>query len=78
VVLAMFPLGKEKDMTYLRVQLKVCEGCGGLWFRPQDRTDIYCFSCAEKLKGFPRMVKKLRGRPCKHRSRPTGAEGGVQ
>ena len=35
-------------MMYLRVQLKVCEGCGGLWFRTQGRADIYCFTCEGK------------------------------
>ena len=35
-------------MVYLRVQLKVCEGCGGLWFRTQGGTNIYCSSCEGK------------------------------
>src|ERR1700742_1846389 len=38
-------------MMYLKVNLKVCEGCGGLWFRTQDRIDVYCSSCAGRLKG---------------------------
>jgi hypothetical protein len=66
----------EERMTYLRVYLKVCEGCGGLWFRTQDRIDVYCPSCAEKLQGFPKMVRKKRGRPCKHSARPASAIGG--
>lgn len=35
-------------MEYLRVQLKVCEGCGGLWFRTQSE-DVYGRCCAGKL-----------------------------
>jgi hypothetical protein len=36
-------------MEYLRVQLKVCEGCGGLWFRTQSEEDVYGRCCAGKL-----------------------------
>jgi hypothetical protein len=36
-------------MEYLRVQLKVCEGCGGLWFRTQSAEDVYGRCCAGKL-----------------------------
>jgi uncharacterized Zn finger protein (UPF0148 family) len=36
-------------MEYLRVQLKVCEGCGGLWFRTQSAGDVYGPCCAGKL-----------------------------
>ena len=35
-------------MEYLRVQLKVCEGCGGLWFRTQS-AGVYGRCCAGKL-----------------------------
>ena len=38
----------------LRVQLKVCEGCGCLWYRPDYRgSSAYCRQCQEKLKDFP-------------------------
>jgi hypothetical protein len=36
-------------MEYLRVQLKVCEGCGGLWFRTQNVEEKYGRCCAGKL-----------------------------
>lgn len=36
-------------MEYLRVQLKVCEGCGGLWFRTQNTEEKYGRCCAGKL-----------------------------
>lgn len=65
-------------MSYLRVHLKVCEGCGGLWFRAQDRVDVYCSSCAGRLRGFPRMVKRRLGRPRKHVAPTTAVRGGVQ
>jgi hypothetical protein len=36
-------------MEYLRVQLKVCEGCGNLWFRTQSTEEVYGRCCAGKL-----------------------------
>ena len=50
----------------LRVQLKVCEGCGCLWYRPELETKVYCISCTDKLKDFPTpQSRKRRGRPRK-------------
>lgn len=48
----------------LRVQLKVCEGCGCLWYRVQTQDSVYCKGCEEKLKDFPTPEsRKRRGRP---------------
>jgi hypothetical protein len=48
----------------LRVQLKVCEGCGCLWYRNQTRESVYCFACEKKLRDFPSpQSRKPRGRP---------------
>ena len=49
----------------LRVQLKVCEGCGCLWYRAQTIGGVYCKECEVKLKDFPSPEsRKRRGRPC--------------
>jgi hypothetical protein len=38
----------------LRVQLKVCEGCGCLWYRLDCLgSSAYCRGCQTKLKDFP-------------------------
>ena len=37
----------------LRVQLKICEGCGCLWFRAQTQGTVYCRQCETKLREFP-------------------------
>jgi len=29
----------------LRVQLKICEGCGCLWYRAQTHGSVYCKEC---------------------------------
>lgn len=33
-------------MKFLRLQLKVCEGCGGLWFRAVEDGKVYCERCS--------------------------------
>jgi hypothetical protein len=46
------------------VQLKICEGCGSLWYRAQNIGSVYCLKCVEKLKDFPSPEsRKRRGRP---------------
>lgn len=48
----------------MRVQLKVCEGCGCLWYRAQTLGGVYCLRCETKLKDFPSSEsRKQRGRP---------------
>lgn len=49
-------------MTYLRLELKVCEACGTLWLRSQKNT-AYCTCCAERLQHFPKRAKHAGGRP---------------
>ena len=46
------------------VQLKVCEGCGCLWYRAQNQRSVYCRGCEVKLKDFPSPESRKRpGRP---------------
>jgi hypothetical protein len=40
-------------MMYLRVFLKVCEGCGSLWFRAQESDGVYCAGCAARMRTLP-------------------------
>lgn len=52
----------------VRVQLKICEGCGCLWYRAQTHGSVYCEECESKLKGFPSPEsRKRRGRPGRSR-----------
>lgn len=44
----------------LRVQLKVCEGCGCLWYRTQNQRGIYCLGCDARLKQFPPVLSRKR------------------
>lgn len=52
----------------VRVQLKVCEGCGCLWYRVQTQQSVYCKECESKLRTFPTPEsRKRRGRPARKR-----------
>jgi hypothetical protein len=70
----------------LRVHLKVCEGCGCLWFRLQSQKTVYCRECEIKLRDFPSPEsRKRRGRPTRKphipvfgSARTFSALGGVQ
>jgi hypothetical protein len=47
----------------LRVQLKICEGCGCLWYRAHTHKSVYCKECELKLRNFPTPEsRKRRGR----------------
>lgn len=48
----------------MRVHLKICEGCGCLWYRPESSAGVYCRECEVKLSEFPTPEsRKRRGRP---------------
>jgi len=47
-------------MSYLRVELKVCEGCGALWLRAANR-GVYCLACVVRLSEFPAPRMSRRG-----------------
>ena len=50
----------------VRVQLKVCEGCGCFWYRAQGEQNVYCRECKTRLREFPSPAsRKRRGRPVK-------------
>jgi hypothetical protein len=40
-------------IMHLVVDLKICEGCGSLWYRTSGGTTVYCYGCAIKLGEFP-------------------------
>jgi len=40
-------------MNALRVELKICEGCGVLWLRAATMDAVYCLGCAARLAEFP-------------------------
>jgi hypothetical protein len=51
----------------ISVDLKSCEACGKLYYRPKTKSGIYCDECAAMLCDFPAPEsRKLRGRKSKH------------
>ena len=44
----------------LCVHLKICEGCGCLWYRAQTLGSVYCLRCEVKLKDFPTPESRKR------------------
>lgn len=65
-------------MEYLRVQLKVCEGCGNLWYRTASVDGVYGSCCkgklAEHAKAKPEQRRMKRG--TEHRA--MAAAGGAR
>ena len=58
-------------MKYVRVELKICEGCGALWLRHGIQDGIWCAACARRLSGFP----EPRGRHAGGRPRLARTQG---
>jgi hypothetical protein len=58
----------------LCVHLKICEGCGCLWYRSQTLGSVYCLRCEIKLKDFPTPESRKRQgrRPVRRPARQTG------
>ncbi len=57
-------------MNYLRMDIKVCEGCGALWLRAETADGVYCKRCRGRLAGFP--AARGRRRPLGPRKPRTG------
>ena len=52
------------------MQLKVCEGCGGLWVRPLVLRGVYCERCYGRLKAFPKVSDLRRVTPGLRKANP--------
>jgi hypothetical protein len=46
-----------KDANSVRVELKYCEHCGGLWVR-EGGGGVYCGKCQDKVSELPAAKKK--------------------
>ena len=42
-----------EGLEIVRLELKYCERCGGLWLRVWETEDIYCPACAEEMLDLP-------------------------
>jgi len=52
---------REDNRNQVRVELKYCEHCGGLWVRERGAGVVFCEKCQPKVDDLP-MRKKRPGR----------------
>jgi hypothetical protein len=43
----------DSPTNTLRLELKYCERCGGLWLRPTGGEQIYCSACGRAMAELP-------------------------
>lgn len=68
----------EEVMNYLRRDLKVCEGCGGLWVRTGEAAGVYCRHCGPRMAELPVRRKVRPGRPCRASRVSNMEQGGAR
>lgn len=49
---------KDRENELVRVELKYCEHCGGLWVRGRG-AGVYCHKCEPKVADLPIPKRKL-------------------
>ncbi len=49
---------KDEENGTVRVELKYCEHCGGLWVRERGAGTVYCDKCQAKVAELPPPKKK--------------------
>lgn len=49
---------KKEEHVAVRVELKYCEHCGGLWVRERGMGEVYCEKCQPKVADLPAPKKK--------------------
>jgi hypothetical protein len=63
----------------VRLELKYCEECGGLWLRIENTSGSYCASCEQRLDKLPDRAEdnRLRGGtgPMRRATKSTGPSG---
>jgi len=49
---------KGEKKNEVRVELKYCEHCGGLWVRERGAGEVYCDTCQPKVADLPIPKKR--------------------
>jgi hypothetical protein len=47
-----------EGLEIVRLELKYCERCGGLWMRVWGTEDVYCPSCAPQMSDLPAVRRR--------------------
>jgi hypothetical protein len=43
---------QSEKSELIRLELKYCERCGGLWLRPKDSDVVFCGPCTKGMAGL--------------------------
>jgi hypothetical protein len=54
---------ETSGLEIIRLELKYCERCGGLWVRTQDSGDVYCPFCVTDMLDLPIPREKRKSLP---------------
>lgn len=49
---------ESEGLEIIRLELKYCERCGGLWMRTQGTDDVYCPACEEEMSDLPAAPRR--------------------
>jgi hypothetical protein len=49
-----------EGLEIIRLELKYCERCGGLWMRTWGTDEIYCPTCALEMASLPPVRRRVR------------------
>jgi hypothetical protein len=49
-----------EGLEIVRLELKYCERCGGLWMRTWGTDEIYCPTCALEMSDMPPVRRRVR------------------
>ena len=49
---------ESEGLEIIRLELKYCERCGGLWMRTWGTDDVYCPSCAPEMSDLPAVRRR--------------------
>ena len=49
-----------EGLEIVRLELKYCERCGGLWMRTWGTDEIYCPTCALEMSDMPPVRRRAR------------------
>jgi Zn-finger nucleic acid-binding protein len=53
---------EKEESTFKQMELKYCEGCGGLWLRRRGSERVYCASCVPKMADMPEPRRRGKAR----------------
>ena len=51
---------ESADWEIIRLELKYCERCGGLWLRQRGTGRVYCAACTSEISDFPVGDRRMR------------------